>query len=90
VTLSGRVRVTKASKKRKRSCRANQKVALLRRDPNSGGWPTIDVAVTRKNGTFSLKVRPVLAMTWTYRARVKETRRCTGAISKKVKIKATT
>jgi len=45
------------------------------------------VAVSRKNGTFSVQTFPAPVQTFFYRARVNQTRRCTGAISNRVKIK---
>ena len=53
-TLHGNLRASK----KKRSCQVKQKVAILRFDPNSGGWPTIDVAVTKKKGSFAIDATP--------------------------------
>ncbi len=87
LTLHGKLQASK----KKRSCQAKQKVAILRFDPNSGGWATIDVAVTTKSGAYATTLRPpALAQTYQYRARVKQTKRCDGAVSKKVKVKVTT
>jgi hypothetical protein len=74
--------------KKKRSCQVKQKVSIIRYETDQGG-PTIDVAVTNKKGSFVVVVHPAPARTFVYRARVKQSRRCVGVISKRVKIKAT-
>jgi hypothetical protein len=84
VTLRGKLRASKT----KRACQAKQKIGILRFDPNNGAWATIDVAVAKKSGAFAISIRPpAIAQTYLYRARVKPTRRCAGAFSKKVKVK---
>jgi FG-GAP repeat len=84
VKLLGKLRASK----KKRSCQAKQKVAIIRYETTDGG-PTIDVAVTDKKGDFAAVVHPAPARTFIYRARVKQSKRCVGVISKRVKIKAT-
>jgi hypothetical protein len=73
---------------RKRSCRTKQKVAIQRYQPTGKFYITIDVAVTNKKGSFVATVRPVPADTFLYRARVNQTKRCTGAVSNRVKVRA--
>jgi hypothetical protein len=85
VQLLGNVRTSR----RNRSCRGKQKVAIMRFDPNGSSWPTVDVAMTNKDGSFSAVVRPAPAQTFLYRAGLKQTRKCAGALSNKVKIKVT-
>ena len=80
--LNGRIK----SSKRKAACERKQKVAIQRFAGNNF-WQTIDVAVTGKKGTFSVQTFPAPAQTFFYRARVNQTRRCTGATSNRVKIK---
>jgi hypothetical protein len=82
LVLKGRIKATK----RKATCERKQKVAIQR---FAGGsfWQTIDVAVSRKNGRFSVQIFPGPAQTFSYRARVNQTRRCMAATSKRVKIK---
>jgi hypothetical protein len=72
---------------RKRSCRARQKVALQRLTPEKTYF-TINVGVTKRNGRFATSTRPAPAQTYFYRARVAQTRRCTGATSNRVKVVA--
>ncbi len=87
VQLVGAVR----ARKNKRSCEDGQKVAILRYDPINKFWPTIDVAVTKKNGSFSVPERPYVPnpQTVLYRARLKQNGRCLGAFSQRVRIKVT-
>lgn len=80
VRLRGSVRATR----RKGACQVRQKVALQRRKPKVKFFQTFDVAITKANGTFELKLHPFT--TYTYRARVSETSRCQGAISKASKV----
>ena len=82
LTLTGKLK----SSKRKATCVRKQKIAIQRFAGNNF-WQTIDVAISSKKGTFSVKTSPAPAQTFFYRARVNQTRRCTGAISNRVKIK---
>jgi hypothetical protein len=81
LTLKGRL-VAK-----KRSCRAHQKIALQRLGTDSNYF-TINVGVSKRDGRFATSTRPAPAQTFFYRARVAQTRKCTGAISKRVKVVA--
>jgi FG-GAP repeat protein len=83
IQLTGVLRAAKS----KRACQRKQKVAIQRYTAVSRSWPTVDVAVTKPNGRFSVRLRPVLAETFRYQALVKQTKRCAGAISKRIKIK---
>jgi hypothetical protein len=80
--LLGAVRASK----NKRSCQVKQKVAIQRRNPD-GSWPTVDAAVTKKNGTFVSLLRPAVAQTYFFRAHLKQTKKCASAFSKPAKIK---
>jgi hypothetical protein len=82
LTLKGRLKASK----RKRNCQAKQKVAIQRN--GGGGWITINVAVTKRDGKFAVGTRPGPPSTLLYRARVNQTKRCMGATSKSVKVKA--
>jgi hypothetical protein len=82
VQLVGTVRASK----NKRSCQAKQRVAIQRLNPD-GNWPTVDLAVTKKNGSFVSLARLLVAQPFSYRARVKQTRQCAASLSKSVKIK---
>jgi FG-GAP repeat len=82
LVLGGRIK----SRKRRAACERKQKVAIQRFARNNS-WQTIDVAVSRKNGRFSVEAFPGPARTFIYRARVNQTRRCVGATSKRVKVK---
>jgi hypothetical protein len=82
LTLKGRL----LASKRKSSCQARQKVALQRLE--KVGWFTINVAVTKRNGRFAASTRPFPAKTFYYRARVSQTKRCRGALSKRVGVVA--
>lgn len=77
---------TLKAKSRKRSCQIRQKIAILRYDKVSKGWPTIDVAVTERTGRFVVSVRPIPAQTYLYRARAKRNKRCGEALSKRVRV----
>ena len=83
--LTGKLRASKS----KRACEAKQKVAIQRFDPANGSWPTVDVAVTRRNGTFVVQARPIVPRSLLYRAIVKQTKRCSGATSGRVRVKVT-
>jgi hypothetical protein len=81
VTLKGRL----TARTRKSKCQVRQKVAIERFEL-AGFYLTIDVAVTRRDGSFATSTRP--SRTTIYRARVTQTKRCMSATSKKVKIRA--
>jgi FG-GAP repeat len=85
VTLTGVLRASR----NKRACQRKQKIAIQRYTAVSRSWPTVDVAVTKANGRFTVRLRPALAETLRYQALVKQTRRCGGAISKRIKVKVT-
>jgi hypothetical protein len=65
-------------------CQSGQKVAIQRRKGSRGRFQTFELAFTRKSGAFS--VRSVAERTYTYRARVTQTARCMGAVSKGAKV----
>jgi hypothetical protein len=81
VTLKGRL----TARARKSTCQARVKVAIERYEL-AGFYLTIDVAVTRRDGSFATSTRP--SRTTIYRARVTQTKRCMPVTSKKVKISA--
>ena len=83
------LRGTLRASKSKRACEARQKVGILRYNPANGSWPTVDVAVTNRKGSFVAKARPVVAQSLLFRANVKQTKRCSGALSSRVKVKVT-
>jgi hypothetical protein len=85
VALSGKLRASKS----KRACEARQKVGILRFNPANGSWATVDVAVTKRNGTFVARARPIVAQSLLYRATVKQTKRCSSALSSRVRVKVT-
>jgi hypothetical protein len=82
LTLKGRL-VAK-----KRSCRARQKVAVQRLGSDKVFF-TIAVGITKRDGRFAASTRPYPAQTHFFRAQVVRTRKCMGAISKRVKVVAT-
>jgi FG-GAP repeat len=65
-------------------CQRRQKIALQRRKASGGRFQTFDVAVTRASGRFT--ARQVGERTYVYRARVAQTARCMGAVSKTAKV----
>ena len=65
-------------------CQNREKIALQRRKPAGGRFQTFDVAVTRASGAFT--ARAVAERTYVYRARVSQTARCMGALSKAAKV----
>jgi hypothetical protein len=65
-------------------CQSGQKVALQRRRATGGRFQTFELAFTRKSGRFS--VRSVAERTFVYRARVTQSARCMGAVSKTAKV----
>jgi hypothetical protein len=81
VTLKGRL----SARGKKSSCQSHVKVAIERWEL-AGFFLTIDVAVTKRDGSFATSTRP--ARTTEYRARVTQTKRCSPAASKKIKIRA--
>jgi hypothetical protein len=85
ITLTGVLRASRD----KRTCQRKQKIAIQRYTAVSRSWPTVDVAVTNANGRFTVRLRPALAETLRYQALVRQTRRCGGAISKRIKVKVT-
>jgi hypothetical protein len=88
VSLAGFVRAAR----RKPACQRRQKVAIQRLALSSSkaGWATLEVAVTNKNGRFRATTIPFPGpTTFGYRARVNRTKRCTAAVSKQVKVRAT-
>ena len=65
-------------------CQKRQKIALQRR-VRRGRYQTFDVAVTRASGAFTARERA--RRTYVYRARVSQTARCMGAISKTARVR---
>jgi hypothetical protein len=82
--LRGRLKASK----RKNACRSKQKIAIQRSALNVP-WTTIDVAISKKNGSFAVTTIPAPAQIFYYRAKVNQTRRCKSATSKPVKVKVT-
>lgn len=66
------------------ACQRRQKIAVQRRKLKGGRFQTFDVAVTTKTGSFRTTTRP--SRTYLYRARVSQTKRCMGAMSKSAKV----
>ena len=66
------------------TCQFRQKIALQRRKLRGGRFQTFDVAVTNRNGSFSVASRPTRS--FVYRARVIRTRTCGGATSKLLRV----
>jgi hypothetical protein len=65
------------------ACQGRQKIALQRR-VKRGRYQTFEVAVTRASGAFTAKT--LARRTYTYRARVSQTTRCMGAVSKTARV----
>jgi hypothetical protein len=65
-------------------CQKRQKIALQRRRAAGGRYQTFEVAVTRASGRFT--ARAIAKRTYVYRARVSQTSRCMGAVSKPAKV----
>jgi hypothetical protein len=80
IRLSGRL----TASANRSVCQSGQKVALQRRKGKRGRFQTFELAYTRKSGRFS--VRSVAERTFVYRARVAQTSRCMGAVSKTAKV----
>jgi FG-GAP repeat len=66
------------------TCQVRQKIALQRRKLRGGRFRTFDVAVTNRNGSFTLASRP--DRSYIYRARVLRNRTCGGATSKRLRV----
>jgi hypothetical protein len=64
-------------------CQNRQKIALQRRR-GGGRFQTFEVAVTRASGAFT--ARAIAERTYVYRARVSQTARCMGAVSKTARV----
>jgi hypothetical protein len=64
-------------------CQNRQKIALQRR-LKGGRFQTFEVAVTRASGAFTAKT--LAQRTYVYRARVSQTARCMGAVSKTARV----
>ena len=94
VLTSNRKRVRKGSSIRLRGtlsasanrsvCQRRQKIALQRRRASGGRFQTFEVALTRATGKFT--ARAIAERTFVYRARVSQTARCMGAVSKTAKV----
>jgi len=65
-------------------CQRRQKIALQRR-LKGGRYQTFEVAVTRASGAFT--ARTLASRTYAYRARVSQTSRCMGAVSRTAKVR---
>jgi hypothetical protein len=65
-------------------CQNRQKIALQRRRSSGGRFQTFEVALTRATGKFT--ARAIAERTFVYRARVSQTARCMGAVSKTAKV----
>jgi hypothetical protein len=65
-------------------CQKRQKIALQRRRASGGRFKTFEVALTRATGRFT--ARAIAERTFVYRARVSQTARCMGAVSKTAKV----
>ncbi len=78
--LRGRLRTSAGQA----SCQRRQKIALQRRKLRSRRYQTFEVAVTARNGRFSLRTRP--GRSYRFRARVSQTARCMGATSRATKV----
>jgi hypothetical protein len=65
-------------------CQKRQKIALQRRRASGGRFQTFEVALTRRTGRFT--ARAIAERTFVYRARVSQTARCMGAVSKTAKV----
>ena len=65
------------------ACQRRQKIALQRR-VKGGRFQTFEVAVTRTSGAFTAKA--LAQRTYTYRARVSQTTRCMGAVSRTARV----
>jgi hypothetical protein len=79
-----RLRGTLKASANRSVCQNRQKIALQRRKSSGGRFQTFEVAVTRASGSFT--ARAVAQRTYVYRARVSQTARCMGAVSRTAKV----
>jgi hypothetical protein len=79
-----RLRGTLSASGNRSVCQRRQKIALQRRKASGGRFQTFEVALTRATGRFT--ARAVATRTYVYRARVSQTARCMGAVSKTAKV----
>jgi FG-GAP repeat len=79
-----RLRGTLSASGNRSVCQRRQKIALQRRKASGGRFQTFEVALTRANGAFTARATAV--RTYVYRARVSQTARCMGAVSKTAKV----
>jgi hypothetical protein len=79
-----RLRGTLKASANRSVCQNRQKIALQRRKASRGRFKTFEVALTRASGSFT--ARAIAERTYVYRARVSQTARCMGAVSKTAKV----
>ena len=79
-----RLRGTLSASANRSVCQNRQKIALQRRRASGGRFQTFEVALTRATGKFT--ARAIAERTFVYRARVSQTARCMGAVSKTAKV----
>ena len=79
-----RLRGTLSATGNRSVCQNRQKIALQRRKASGGRFQTFEVALTRATGKFT--ARATATRTYVYRARVSQTARCMGAVSKTAKV----
>ena len=79
-----RLRGTLSASGNRSVCQRRQKIALQRRKASGGRFQTFEVALTRATGRFT--ARATATRTYVYRARVSQTARCMGAVSKTAKV----
>jgi hypothetical protein len=79
-----RLRGTLSASGNRSACQRRQKIALQRRRASGGRFQTFEVALTRATGRFT--ARAIAERTFVYRARVSQTARCMGAVSKTAKV----
>ena len=79
-----RLRGTLSASGNRSVCQNRQKIALQRRKASGGRFQTFEVALTRATGKFT--ARAIATRTYVYRARVSQTARCMGAVSKTAKV----
>jgi len=79
-----RLRGTLSASGNRSACQNRQKIALQRRKASGGRFQTFEVALTRATGKFT--ARAIATRTYVYRARVSQTARCMGAVSKTAKV----
>ena len=78
-----RLRGTLKASANRSACQNRQKIALQRR-VKGRRFQTFEVAVTRASGAFTAKA--LAQRTYVYRARVSQTARCMGAVSKTARV----